>query len=123
MRASFEQGIKDYINNDILCRDNEEFKGAKFYGVSIGINDVDESDNNSPNKRKAVSGNGICKGDLSKCKKPLKAKKKFQATLDNLDNLDNLESQKKTIRTTRTTKTASVKTFLLQLYLICLKKE
>jgi len=86
LRASFEQGIKDYINNDIICRDNEEFKGAKFYGVSIGMSDVDASDNNNPNKRKAVSGNGICKGDLSKCKKPLKAKKKYQATLDNLEN-------------------------------------
>ena len=92
LRASFEQGIKDYINNDILCRDNEEFKGAKFYGVSIGMNDVDASDNNNLNKRKAVSGNGICKGDLSKCKKPLKAKKKYQATLDNLESLENQEN-------------------------------
>jgi len=80
LRASFEQGIKDYINNDILCSDEVEFRGAEFFGVSIGTNNEDSSTND---KRKAVSGNGICKGDLSKCKKPLKAKKKQQATLEN----------------------------------------
>jgi len=65
--------VKDYINNDILCSDNLLFKGAEFFSVEILVdNDVDGG------KKKAVSGNGSCKGDLSKCKKPLKVKKKNQ---------------------------------------------
>jgi len=73
LKAAFEQSVKDYINNDILCSDNLAFKGAEFFGVEI------KTGNDGKNgKRKAVSGNGSCKGDLSKCKKPLKVKKKNQ---------------------------------------------
>lgn len=73
LKAAFEQSVKDYINNDILCSDNLLFKGAEFFSVEILVdNDVDGG------KKKAVSGNGSCKGDLSKCKKPLKVKKKNQ---------------------------------------------
>lgn len=73
LKAAFEQSVKDYINNDILCTDDLAFKGAEFFGVEIV---TDESANKM--KKKAVSGNGSCKGDLSKCKKPLKAKKKVK---------------------------------------------
>jgi len=71
LKAAFEQSVKDYINNDILCSDNLAFKGAEFFGVEI-INDSNENGS----KKRAVSGNGKCKGDLSKCKKPLKVKSK-----------------------------------------------
>ena len=70
LRAAFEQSVKDYINNDILCSDNIDVKGAEFFGVELPVPVLD-----SAGKLKAVSGNGKCKGDLSKCKKPLKVKK------------------------------------------------
>ena len=68
LKAAFEQSVKDYINNDIVCSDNPDVKGAEFFGVNI---DVPEGEN----KLMAVSGNGKCKGDLSKCAKPVKKTK------------------------------------------------
>jgi len=71
LRAAFAQSVKDYINTDIRCSDDLSVKGAEFFGVEIvGGND------GSGRKLKAVSGNGKCKGDISKCKVPVKAKKK-----------------------------------------------
>jgi len=69
LKAAFEQSLKDYINNDILCSDNIQFKGAEFFSVEIPFSSDDTG------KRRAVSGNGKCKGDVSKCKKPVKGKK------------------------------------------------
>ena len=70
LRAGFEQSVKDYINNDILCSDDLSIKGAEFFGVEI-----EESVGRQKEKNMAVSGNGKCKGDVSKCKVPIKAKK------------------------------------------------
>ena len=67
LRAAFEQSIKDYINNDILCSDDLNVKGAEFFGIEI----VDDSKGNQ-RKWMAVSGNGKCRGNVRKCKKPLK---------------------------------------------------
>ena len=71
LKAAFEQSIKDYINNDILCSDDLAKKGAEFLGVEINDNSVKQRKNG-----KAVSGNGKCRGDLNKCKVPLKVKRK-----------------------------------------------
>ena len=70
LRAAFEQSIKDYINNDILCSDDLSVKGAEFFGIEI----ADNSDNKQ-RKWMAVSGTGKCKGDVKKCKVPIKAKR------------------------------------------------
>ena len=79
LRAAFEQSIKDYINNDILCSDDLNVKGAEFFGIQI-------RDNSIGNQRKwtAVSGTGKCKGDVVKCKKPINVEKK-QAFADDDD--------------------------------------
>jgi len=61
--------VKDFINNDILCSDNIDVKGAEFFGVELPDPTVDAA-----GKIKAVSGNGKCKGDLTKCQRPVKAK-------------------------------------------------
>ena len=66
LKAAFEQSVKDYINNDILCSDDLSVKGAEFFGVEI----VSET-NKQTKKSKAVSGNGKCRGKPNKCKKPL----------------------------------------------------
>ena len=71
LRAGFEQSVKDYINNDILCSDDLSIKGAEFYGVEI-----ESSIGQNKWKNRAVSGNGKCKGDIKKCKVPIKAKAK-----------------------------------------------
>ena len=72
LRASFGQSVKDYINNDIRCSGDIHAKGAEFFGVTIPVpEDLDERGG----KRRAVSGNGKCKGDVFKCKKGLKNKK------------------------------------------------
>ena len=73
LRAGFQQSVKDYINNDILCSSDLTVKGAEFFGVEVAL----ESSEDSTGKKKAVSGNGKCKGDVSKCKVPIKAKKKI----------------------------------------------
>ena len=70
LKAGFEQSVKDYINNDIRCSDNVNVKGAEFFGVKIP--DPTTSDRRM---KRAVSGNGKCKGDIKKCKVPIKAKK------------------------------------------------
>ena len=66
LKAAFEQSVKDYINNDILCSDDLSKKGAEFFGVEI----LSET-NKQTKKWKAVSGNGKCRGKPQKCKKPL----------------------------------------------------
>ena len=71
LRAAFSQSVKDYINKDIHCSDDLSVKGAEFFGVEI----VGENDG-SGRKLKGVSGNGKCKGDILKCDKPIKVKKK-----------------------------------------------
>ena len=65
LRAGFEQSVKDYINNDILCSDDLNKKGAEFFGVEIP-NVEDQLTRNA-----AVSGNGKCRGQPKKCKKPI----------------------------------------------------
>ena len=73
LRAAFEQSVKDYINNDILCSNDLTKKGAEFFGVEIaGFS----KRSGQSKKLKAVSGNGKCKGAITKCKVPLKSKKK-----------------------------------------------
>ena len=69
LKAAFEQSVKDYINNDILCSDDLSKKGVEFFGVEI----VYET-NKQTKKWKAVSGNGKCRGKPNKCKKPLELK-------------------------------------------------
>ena len=71
LKAGFEQSVKDYINNDIFCSADLSIKGAEFFGVEIA-----HETEGSLEKSRAVSGNGKCKGDISKCKPPIKAKKK-----------------------------------------------
>ena len=79
LKAGFEQSVKDYINNDIFCSSNLEVKGAEFIGVEI----VMRADNRR--KMRAVSGNGKCRGDIKKCKVPLKAKREQVADDDLFD--------------------------------------
>ena len=80
LKAAFEQSVKDYINNDILCSDDLNVKGAEFFGVEI----VGET-NKQTKKWKAVSGNGKCKGDIKKCKVPIRAKRQEVAEDDAFD--------------------------------------
>ena len=83
LRAAFEQSVKDYINNDILCSDDLSLKGAEFFGVEI------EDDSVTNQRRlKAVSGNGKCKGDIKKCKMPIKLKRDQVADDDVFDQDD-----------------------------------
>ena len=70
LNAAFAQSVKDYINNDILCSSNLAIKGAEFFGVEIA-----NGSQKNTGKWMAVSGNGKCKGDVKKCKVPIKAKK------------------------------------------------
>ena len=83
LRAAFEQSVKDYINNDIRCSDDVNVKGAEFFGVQI----PDPSTSDRRLKR-AVSGNGKCKGDISKCKAPIKVKKKQETDDDDFRRRD-----------------------------------
>lgn len=83
LRAGFEQSVKDYINNDILCSDDLSIKGAEFYGVEI-----ESSIGQNKWKNRAVSGNGKCKGDIKKCKVPIKAKNKHVSDDDIFDDDD-----------------------------------
>jgi len=75
LKAGFEQSVKDYINNDILCSDDLSVKGAEFFGVEI-IND--SGNENRTKKMLAISGNGLCKGDIRRCEKPVQLKKKIK---------------------------------------------
>ena len=68
LRAGFEQSVKDYINNDVLCSDDLNKKGAEFFGVEITTDDDDELAKNT-----AVSGNGKCRGQPKRCQKPIDA--------------------------------------------------
>ena len=70
LRAGFEQSVKDYINNDIRCSDNINIKGAEFFGVQIETGTEEQR----IGRKRAVSGNGKCKGDVIKCRKGLKSK-------------------------------------------------
>ena len=71
LRFAFEQSVKDYINNDIFCSDDPAAKGAEFFGVEIP-----EPIEDKEGKLMAISGNGKCKGDFTKCKVDLKKAKK-----------------------------------------------
>jgi len=76
LRAGFEQSVKDYINNDILCSDDLSVKGAEFFGVELPIPDSNEE--GGKRKKRAISGNGMCKGDIRRCEKPVQLKKKIK---------------------------------------------
>ena len=83
LRAAFEQSVKEYINNNILCSDDLSLKGVEFFGVEI--------ENDSVRKQrilKAVSGNVKCHGDVNKCKIPIKLKRKKVADDDVFRNDD-----------------------------------
>jgi len=78
LRAGFEQSVKDYINNDILCSDDLSVKGAEFFGVSI-----DAKSDGEIGKKIAISGNGLCKGDIRRCEKPIQLKRKIKNAEEN----------------------------------------
>ena len=90
LKAAFEQSVKDYINNDILCSDDLSKKGAEFFGVEI----VGET-NKQTKRWKAVSGNGKCKGNVAKCKVPIQARRTIVADDDVFDDIEDDSSDKK----------------------------
>ena len=81
LRFGFEQSVKDYINNDIRCSSNPALKGAEFFGVEILV----DATSRRETRRRAVSGNGKCKGDVIKCKKGLKTKQSRSELLDSIE--------------------------------------
>ena len=81
LKAGFEQSVKDYINKDILCSDDSGIKGAEFMSVEIG-NDQQNKNNKS---ERSVSGNGKCRGNVRKCKKPLKLSELDEAVITDDD--------------------------------------
>ena len=98
LRAGFEQSVKDYINNDILCSDDVSIKGAEFYGVEI--EDIVER---QLAKNMAVNGNGKCKGAITKCKIPIKSKAIRVEDDDTFQNDDDEDSRKKNSKVVKAT--------------------
>ena len=62
LKAGFEQVVKDYINNDLKCEDEND-SSTSFYNVEVIDNDV---------KRMLISGSGKCKGRRKRCRRQIK---------------------------------------------------
>ena len=79
--ASFEQIVKDYINNDIKCENESEETSTAYTSMKINFSETNK-------KKLAIAGSGKCLGRRRKCFRLIKQTKPERLNTFNLNSIN-----------------------------------